>query len=267
MRLSEARARLAAAGIENAAHEARELFAHFGGYAAAELFAADPCCDEPTLCAAIERRACREPLQYIIGRVFFFDEVYRVSPDCLIPRPDTELLVEIAVEKLPQGAHFADFCTGSGCIAISTLAHRPDATALAVDISRAALSLAEENARANGVSDRLALCTADLLKESVDGEFDAILCNPPYIRTDVMNTLAPELMHEPRIALCGGDDGLIFYRRLLGTYADRLRAGGFFLFEIGYDQAEELCALARAHRREIEIFKDFGGNDRVALVR
>ncbi len=267
MRLSEARARLTAAGIENAAFEARELFSHFGGFKTAELFASDPLCDAPSLLSAIERRCRREPLQYIIGRVFFFDEVYRVSPDCLIPRPDTELLVEIAVKKLPTGAHFADFCTGSGCIAISTLAHRADATALAVDISRAALSLAEENARANGVANRLTLCAADLLSATVDGEFDAILCNPPYIRTDVMDRLAPELSHEPRIALCGGEDGLIFYRRVLDTYRDRLRAGGFFLFEIGYDQAAELCALARKHHREIEIFKDLGGNDRVALIR
>lgn len=267
MRLSEARARLSAAGIENAAHEARELFMHFGGFKAAELFASDPCCDAPMLSSAVERRVRREPLQYIIGRVFFFDEVYRVSPDCLIPRPDTELLVEIAVKKLPAGAHFADFCTGSGCIAISTLAHRADATALAVDISRAALSLAEENARANGVENRLTLCAADLLTATLDGEFDAILCNPPYIRTDVMDRLAPELSHEPRIALCGGEDGLIFYRRVLDAYTDRLRTGGFFLFEIGYDQAEELCALARKHHREIEIFKDLGGNDRVALIR
>lgn len=262
MKLSEAKALLSSAGIDSAAYDAAELFSHFCGYTRAALAAEDVSSDDPALLAAIARRCAREPLQYIIGRVFFYNEVYRVTPDCLIPRADTERLVELALQHLPKNSHFADFCTGSGCIAISTLANRKDLTATAVDISEAALTLAKENAKTNGVAERITFRQADLLSAPALGRFDAILCNPPYIRTRDVAVLAPELAHEPSIALDGGEDGLLFYKHLLSTYPDT-----FFLFEIGYDQGNDLLSLAKRHGRTAEVFKDYGGNDRVVSIK
>ena len=262
MKLSEARARLLASGVDSAAEDAAQLFCHFGGFTRVALLAEDVACDSPALLDAVARRCVREPLQYIIGRVFFYNEVYRVSPDCLIPRADTERLVELALQLLPKGAHFADFCTGSGCIAISTLKNRPDLTATAVDVSSGALAVAKENAVANGVAGRITFRKADLLSEKIDARLDAILCNPPYIRTAVLSDLAPELSHEPVLALDGGADGMLFYRHLLSTYPDVA-----FLFEIGFDQGEQILALAKENGRTAEIFRDYGGNDRVAYLK
>jgi release factor glutamine methyltransferase len=211
---------------------------------------------------AVRRLENREPLAYVLGEWYFYDEVYSVSPACLIPRPDTEHLVEELIRRLPKGALFADLCTGSGCIAISTLAHRPDCRAVAVDLSEDALIIAKENAVRNGVFDRIEFRCGDVLRGDVLGcdRFDAIVSNPPYIVTAVIDTLEPEVQREPRMALDGGEDGLDFYRVLLASYPKNVKDDGFFLFEIGYDQGASLRSLCPC-----EIKKDYGGNDRVAL--
>ena len=146
MRYKEAVKLLREAGVGSADYDARELFVHFGGFNRSEIFLSDPECAKPELTAAIERRAAREPLQYIIGEVEFYREVYRVTPDCLIPRADTEILVDYAVRSIPEGASFMDLCTGSGCVAISTLKNTKNTTAISVDIDGGALAIAEENA-------------------------------------------------------------------------------------------------------------------------
>lgn len=244
---------LLAVGIENAAHEARLLCEAFSGDA---------------LEAALARRVAREPLQYILGEWGFWRESYEVSPDCLVPRPDTEHLVERAIELLPRGARFADLCTGSGCVAISTLCSRPDTSALAVDLFERTLALATRNALRNGVADRVTFLQADVLKTPPSvGVFDAILSNPPYIQSAVVDTLEKEVLGEPRAALDGGADGLDFYRAILTVWRPLLREGGFFLFEIGYDQGEALRALAREQGLLAEVFRDYGGNERVVLIR
>lgn len=222
----------------------------------------------PELERALARRLSHEPLQYILGTWAFYRQTYRVSPDCLIPRADTEVLVEEAVRRLPQGAYFADFCTGSGCIAISTLAERLDTRALAVDLSAGALQIAQENAVRNGVSGRLSFLRADLLTAAPAdlGSFDAILSNPPYIRTDVIDTLSAEVRQEPRMALDGGSDGLVFYRALLRLARECLRPGGFCLFEIGYDQGAQIRSLAAVSGFSCAVRRDLGGQDRVAVL-
>ena len=241
------------AHIENAAHEARLLCEAFSGEA---------------LCAAVARRVASEPLQYILGEWGFWRETYEVSPDCLVPRPDTEHLVERAIALLPKDARFLDLCTGSGCVAISTLCSRPDTTALAVDLFEGTLALAARNATRNGVADRVQFLQADVLKTPPSvGQFDAILSNPPYIATDVVDTLAAEVQHEPRAALDGGADGLVFYRAILTAWRPLLRPNGFFLFEIGYDQGDQLRALAREVGLVAEVYRDYGGNDRVVLIK
>ena len=261
--------RLAKAGIESAEWDAQVLLCHF--------FRADLLTlrthpeqiypDDPAFLRAVAQREQRYPLQYLIGEWDFYRQTYRVTPDCLIPRPDTEHLVEEAIRLLPQGAFFADLCTGSGCIAVSVLAERPDTRAIAVDKFPATLALAVENARRNGVSDRLIPLCADVLAEDfvpTDLPLDAILSNPPYIPTDVIPTLEPELSAEPVAALDGGKDGLLFYRTLLRTQAKHLTPGGFFLFEIGFDQADALRRYGEERGfSQCRGLKDYGGNDRV----
>ena len=223
----------------------------------------------PLLEDAVERRVNGEPLQYILGEWDFYGETYRVTPDCLIPRSDTEILVEKAIKLLPENGRFADLCTGSGCIAVSTLAHRPDCTAHAVDLFPRTVALAAENAERNGVKDRLSLSVADVLDPAcLTGEplFDAIFSNPPYIRTAVIETLERELFREPRAALDGGEDGLIFYRTIVKNLSSRLSEKGFFLFEIGYDQEDDIRQIAAQNGFLCTVEKDLGGNPRVALL-
>lgn len=219
---------------------------------------------------ALKRRESREPIQYILGKWDFYRQTYKVNENCLIPRSDTEILVERAIEMMPSGAHFLDLCTGSGCIAISVLAEREDTSAVMVDKYSDTLALAAENAVSNGVSDRARLIEADILEDSAELDsmtFDAILSNPPYIRPEVIEGLSEEVKHEPYAALWGGDDGLIFYNRILSHYSRCVRRGGYMLLEIGYDQGEAVSAIAHGLGHSCDIIKDYGGNDRVALIK
>ena len=252
MTLSEIKDALRAAGIENYDGEAYILKEEFCG---------------EELEKALSRRINREPLQYIIGKWPFFREEYFVSPACLIPRSDTEILVEYLVKHLPQNAHFLDLCTGSGCIAISTAKNRPDTHGKACDISRDALEMAFKNAAHNGVSAVEFFC-ADVTKPSaLDEKFDCIVSNPPYIQTDVVDTLEAELMHEPRIALDGGDDGMDFYRAIVENFGTNLKSDGFFAFEMGYDQRDAAADLAKKYGFSFEEIYDYGGNFRVAVFK
>ena len=204
---------LRSVGIEDAESDAALLLEHYCNANRAHVFSfPDEDYTSSSLEEALKRRMKREPLQYILGEWGFFEESYFVNEHCLIPRADTELLVEKAIAALPRGSRFADLCTGSGCIAISTLKHREDCSALALDLFPNTLKLAQRNACHNGVETRLAFRLADILRsDALDGEdtFDAILSNPPYIRTSVLPSLEKELTAEPRAALDGGEDGLI----------------------------------------------------------
>ena len=237
------------AGVENAAAEARWLCEALSG---------------EDLERAVTKRCEHYPLQYLIGEWDFYRESYEVSEDCLIPRADTELLVERAIALLPEGGCFLDLCTGSGCVAISTLASRPDTTAVAVDLFPGTLALAERNAKRNHVDGRIELVRADVLSEpEIRGGFDAILSNPPYISAADIQTLQSEVRHEPRAALAGGEDGLDFYRAILSRWVELLSPNGFILFEIGYDQGDALRTLAREHGFCATVLRDLCGNDRV----
>lgn len=267
MKLSEAVALLSEAGIENARSEARILFREIGGIAYTDLLTSDPEYDNPSLISAVMRRRERTPLQYILGKVDFYRESYKVTEDCLIPRSDTEILVDYAVNSLPRGARFLDLCTGSGCVAISTLKNTDRTVAVATDISDAALALAEENARQNGVLDRLTLKNSDALSAVEDGSFYAVLSNPPYVTEAAYSTLAPEIYREPKIAFVAGADGMDFYKRIIPAYKDKIDKNGFLAFEIGYDQGEAISALAKEHSMSSEIIKDLSSLDRVAILK
>lgn len=256
---------LKSAGVENFEGEARILLEELASATPADLCSGKDFTDA-RLVDALARRQAREPLQYILGKWAFYKEEYRVSPDCLIPRADTELLVDTLLRRLPRGARFLDLCTGSGCIAISTAKHRPDVTALAADLSDGALALANENAAANKVSSvdfyKLDVTSPSPLNE----RFDCIVSNPPYIRTDALGALAPELAFEPHMALDGGEDGLCFYRAILENFAANRKDGGFFLFEFGFDQQNGAAALAARHGLSFEPLFDLGGKFRAAVM-
>lgn len=263
MTLRSLEARLRAAGIADAQTDARLLLSHFFGVCAAHLLAEpEREYDSEALAAAVAAREARIPLQHILGEAWFFDECYEASANCLIPRADTELLVEEAIHLLPDGALFADLCTGSGCIALSVLAHRPDLSAIAVDVSAAALAVARRNAARLALTERVRFLEADLLCDALPCPPPTyILSNPPYIPSAVVPTLAPELAAEPRIALDGGEDGLLFYRTLLSRFTPKL-----FLLEIGFDQGAAVCALGEAAGYRATCKKDAGGNDRLVLL-
>ncbi len=268
MTINEAIRILTEAGIDSPSHDAEELFCHFGGYSRSTMYMMSRVeSDSPELIEAVERRAKREPLQYITGVAYFYREKYKVTPDCLIPRFDTEILVDYAVKNLPEGATFMDLCTGSGCIAISVLNNTVNTCAIAVDIDGGALALAEENAHANGVSDRIHLRRADLMSEVVDEPVFAVLSNPPYVSESAYKSLEGEIYHEPPHAFLGGADGGDFYRRLTPVYKEKIAEGGFIAYEIGYDQADMLRHIAEENSMSCEILKDLSGNDRVAVLK
>ncbi len=266
MTLSEATKQLKAAGIEDARHEARVLFSHFGQMKLSELIATDAESDSPDLLSAIKRREMREPLQYIIGECAFYNEVYKVSEAVLIPRSDTEILVDYAVKNLPDGAKFLDLCTGSGCVAISTLNNTKNTHAIAVDISSAALEIANKNAERIGVRERIEFLCADILKEKISENCFAILSNPPYVTKNAYESLEKEIYHEPIQAFLGGEDGLVFYRSIIEQYRDAIPNDGFIGFEIGYDQGIAISDIAKKADMTCKIIKDYSQNDRVAIL-
>ncbi len=261
---------LANAGIENNRGEAAMLVCRFCGVNKAELLLRhDENFESEELRQAVEKRISHYPLQYVLGYWDFYHETYRVTEDTLIPRQDTEKLVELAVRLLPPSARFLDLCTGSGCVAISTLAARHDCHAVGIDLFPKTLEIAGENAENNGVGERLGLLCEDVLKPDFLGGlgcFDAILSNPPYIETQQIPLLEEELAYEPNSALDGGDDGLDFYRVIIAQYGSALSPDGFMLLEIGCDQARAVTAIAHTAGYRCEVFKDYGGRDRVAYL-
>ena len=267
MTLTEAIGILREAGVENPALDARIIFAEIGGIPKSSLVLGGEVEDGSAAAKAVMRRAERYPLEYVIGSVSFYRERYEVTEDCLIPRDDTETLVDFAVKNLKDGAVFADLCTGSGCVCLSTLNNTKNTVADAVDISERALSVAKRNATRLGLDGRVRFHGMDVLNERLEGRYDAILSNPPYVKDSVYDTLSPEIKKEPKIAFVGGKDGLTFYEKIVEDYGNLLNEGGFFAFEIGYDEGCALREIGEKHGFSTEIIPDLSGNDRVAVLR
>ena len=209
------------------------------------------------------RRASRVPLQHITEEQDFMGLPFWVNEHVLIPRQDTETLVEEALKVIPSGSHVLDLCTGSGCVIISLVALGQGLSGVAVDLSEEALVVAKENGTrlCNG---KVAFLQGDLFGP-VTGRFNAIVSNPPYIPTKVIEELAPEVRdHEPMMALDGTADGLLFYRRITEQAKDYLNEEGWLLVEIGYDQGSDVRDLFLANGfKDVEVVKDLAGNDRV----
>ena len=248
-----AKQRLEAAGLAGPVIDARLLVE-----AAADATRADIVGDphrvltpdqETTLSDYLSRREHREPVSHILGRKGFWKIMLNVTPDVLTPRPDTETVVEYVLRDFPEHAPWSilDLGVGSGAIILSILAERPAARGLGVDVSAEAVAVARDNAAHLGLANRLALFRGDWTAGLADASFDLVVSNPPYIASDVIETLEPEVRdHEPRIALEGGPDGLMHYRLLAPEIMRVLKPGGRFAVEIGYDQKEAVETLFRA---------------------
>jgi release factor glutamine methyltransferase len=221
--------------------------------------------------ALVERRLSREPLAYIVGQQEFWGLPFEVSPAVLIPRHETELIVEVALELFPDREGrltAADLGTGSGCLAVALATERPAARIVATDISNAALDVARKNAMRHGVADRIQFRSADLL-DDLEGPFDLITCNPPYVAERDRRGLQPEVRdHEPDVALFGGADGFHLVERLVSSAPICLRPGGYLLFEFGLGQDDRIESLigGTSGLKLLELRRDLQGIARTAVV-
>jgi release factor glutamine methyltransferase len=221
----------------------------------------------------IGERAKRRPLPHLTGTRAFWRHEFLVTPDVLIPRPETELLVEAGLEALRgrPGPTVADVGTGSGCIALSLAAERPDAVVHAIDISEAALAVARENARRLGLENRVSFHRGDLLASvpSLTGSLDLVVSNPPYVDASEADSLAPEVReHEPALALFAPGDRYSLYRRLAPAAAAALRAGGFLLLEAGQGMADEVCRVCESSGLQVtKVLADLQQIPRVIVAR
>jgi release factor glutamine methyltransferase len=256
-------------GFETAALDAKLLTGQALGLDALSLATreAEPVSDADAgqVAELMQRRMGGESVARIIGEREFYGLAFALNAATLEPRPDTELLVDLALEALPQGGRLLDLGTGTGCIPISILANRPDGTALATDLSVEALDMARQNAERHGVQWRLEFAQGSWFEPLERQSFDLIVSNPPYIASAVVETLAPEVRQfDPRLALDGGPDGLAPYRVIAGQAHRFLKPSGQVMVEIGYDQGEAVATLFRdAGFADINVHKDLGGLDRV----
>jgi len=273
--VARARARLEGAHIAEAALDARLLAQFVLGWDAARYFTA---AGEPPPAdflaryeALVTRRAAREPLAYITGDREFWNLSFEVSPAVLIPRPETELIVETAIARFPdRGAplSIADVCTGSGCLAVALAREYARARVVAADLSGAALDVAGRNAARHGVADRVRLIATDLL-QGIPDLFDLIVANPPYVSEGDRPALVAEVReYEPELALFAGRDGLAVIRRLVEESVERLVPGGTLIFELGFWQAPAVATLisGRSGLELVEIRPDLQGIPRAAIA-
>ncbi len=240
---------LAAAGIEDSRREARMLLHHALGVPARTMVAPDATVDGDIFAALLARRAAREPMAFILGRQGFWTLDLEVEPSTLIPRADSETLIQAALDAFPDRARvrtILDLGTGTGALLLAALAEFPGAWGIGIDLSATAAALARRNARASGLAKRAAFI-GGRWAEAVAARFDLILCNPPYIPSADIAGLMPEVAaHEPRAALDGGADGLDAYRAIMADLPRLLASGGAAVLELGQGQAALVAEIAAA---------------------
>lgn len=226
--------------------------------------------EEKAYMQSLEKLIKGIPLQHITNSQEFMKMNFFVNSDVLIPRPDTEILVEevIKLGKEKKNLSILDLCTGSGAIAVSLAKYLPNAKIYASDISKKALEVAQINAKNNEMEDKIEFINSDLF-EKIEGKFDIIVSNPPYIRTEVIKTLDKEVQKEPMLALDGGKDGLHFYRRIVEEAYSHLKFDSYLCFEIGFDQKEEVTEVIKNAKVYTETYckKDLYGNDRIIITK
>lgn len=217
---------------------------------------------------AVERRKRHEPLQYILKSQEFMSLEFYVDKNVLIPRQDTEVLVEAVLQKKPGSRVTAlDIGTGSGCIAVSIAHYNKNALVRAIDISESALKIARKNAVLNNTAERIVFEKKDIMREELFGKFDIIVSNPPYIESAAIADLQPEVRdYEPHSALDGGKSGLDFYKRIVSVSAECINRGGIIALEVGIGQAETVAQMLSDSFGRVEIIKDLCGVDRVVTA-
>ena len=260
--------RLKEAGIPDHMYESRLLMSFFSGKSTASLLA-DPGFDlsSEELETAVRRRCGRYPLQYIIGSWEFCGLTFEVDENCLIPRQDTEVIVEYALKTAGPDSEVLDLCTGTGCILASVLKLSGNFRGTAVELLPGAAAVAGRNFSRLGLDCRL--ITGDIRRDLLGpGDmFDIITCNPPYIDIKEMPSLQPELAFDPESALTDGGDGLSLIEAAVSNYSPHLKSTGVMVIEHGYDQSEKVSAIARRHGLESEVILDYGGRKRGAALR
>ena len=257
---------LEAAGIEDYVFEAKQIIKHITGFSNSEIlmnytnrlteFQSN------NLTAIIKQRAIRYPLQYIFGEWAFYGREFFVGPGVLVPRADTETLVEVCLKYLKNSESPAvlDLCAGSGCIGITLALEKADASVTLVEKFPEAARYAERNIKRHGTDNATLICGDVLNGAANDKEYELIVSNPPYVPKNEMETVSPEVHYEPETALFGGEDGLDFYRAIIAEYKKALKAGGMLAFEVGAGEAAAVEALLRnAGLKEINTEKDLGG--------
>lgn len=267
--LAAGRARLASAGIEGAARDARWLLAEAMGVAPERIGVMGPDAVGAAAAAAydsmIARRAAREPVARILGRRMFWGRDFRVTPEVLDPRPETECLIAAALEA--PARRLLDLGTGSGILAVTLLAEWPGASGVATDLSAAALEVARANAGRHGVAGRLSLVQADWA-EGIEGPFDLVVSNPPYLAQAELRDIAPEVRHDPGMALSPGGDGLAAYRAIAAAAPRLLAPGGRLIVEIGSTQGGAVAGIFwAAGLDDVAVGPDLDGRDRVVSAR
>ncbi len=277
--LSQGRRFLEERGISQAGEEVQLLLLQITGLSRTGLYLEGDRSlsreEEGILRRCLERRACHEPLQYILQRQFFWEDEFLVAPGVFIPRPETELLMEEVLKLQKEPETTVDLCTGSGCLAISLARSFPQTNLYAIDLSKTALSVARENARRHRVDDRVIFLEGDLFGPlkglCLEGRIDLVVANPPYIATKDYWSLPPTVRdYEPPLALLGGASGVEVIERVLREAGDFLMSGGVLLMEIGYGQDEMIREILR--QREVGlllegIVRDFAGIERVVRLR
>ncbi|MBI5075703.1 MAG: peptide chain release factor N(5)-glutamine methyltransferase [Nitrospirae bacterium] len=280
---------LEAAGIDDALSEAEMLVFHAVNRDRLDAYIENPevkSADSAKVRRLLQRRIKGEPVQYIIGHIEFLGLIIKVGKGVLIPRPETELLVEEVTKTVkgetlsmdsseknsPRITHYAsrmflDICTGTGCIALALARQFPDAEVYGTDLSREALTYAKKNAMANGIKN-VTFLQGSVFDPVKGKKFDIITANPPYIRRDEIETLQREVRDwEPVAALDGGMDGMDFYRAILSSAGDHLNPDGYIFLELGYDQSEDVQKIARAEGfREVAIINDYAGIGRILVA-
>ena len=263
--------RFYSAGIPDPENDAALLMSYLTGRPALDLCLDTDTETDPVLSTAyqalVEKRVNRIPLQYLIRETSFYRRLYKVDPRVLIPRPETELLCEWALDILKgfPSPRVLDLCCGSGCIGLTIKAERPDAVVTLSDISSDALNVSAVNA--GRLSLDVSICQSDLFSAFNGSRFDLIISNPPYIPSEDCSRLQPEVLNEPRLALDGGADGCDLYRRIISSAGSVLGSGGKLLMELGINESVPVSLLLSECRfTGIEVRKDYGGIDRMILA-